>query len=284
LSNKVSESTLLAIAAAARARAYAPYSRFAVGAALLTAGGAVFAGANMENASYGLTVCAERVALWNARLAGHHRFSKLAVVADSSPPPAPCGACRQVILELAGDIEVVMGNLQGEIVRRSARELLPLPFTGDLLPGEAALPAAAAGDLWRLPLALRPIGRVRSSLTRPSEVPGRYKPLLSEIHLDPELEEGLYRIEEESRIIVIGYLHLAEDYVLKGERSGRGGEVYGVFACRTPYRPNPISMTEVDLVERRGHVLIVRGLDLIDGTPVLDLKTVIPPTGKQEAR
>lgn len=276
----VPETTLLAIAAAARSRAYAPYSRFAVGVALLTGEGAVFTGANIENASYGLTVCAERVALWNAIQAGHHRFSRLAVVADCSPPPTPCGACRQVILELAGDIEIIMGNLQGEVVRRSLSELLPEPFSADRLEraAETISASAAEDEFWRLPVSLRPIGFVRNSLLNPSDVPGNYKTLTSEIHLDPDLEEGLYRIEEESRIIVIGYLHRAAGYTLKGERRGRGGEIYGLFASRTPNRPNPISMTEVELIGRSGPVLTVLGLDLIDGTPILDLKTVLPPT------
>jgi cytidine deaminase len=120
---------LLSTAKAARARAYAPYSRFAVGAALATADGAIFSGCNLENSSYGLTVCAERVALWGAYQAGFRNFTRMAVVADCSPPPAPCGACLQVIAELAGDIEVIMGNLQGEVVRKKLSELLPLPFT-----------------------------------------------------------------------------------------------------------------------------------------------------------
>ncbi len=271
-------STLLAIAAAARTRAYAPYSRFAVGSALLTAGGDVCTGANIENASFGLSVCAERVALWNACQAGHRSFSRLAVVADCSPPPPPCGACRQVILELAGDIEVIMGNLQGDLLCRRLSELLPEPFSSDQL-GQAAAEApgpAFAEDLWRLPLTLRPIGRVHSDFREPSDVAGNYKTAVSEIHLDPYLEEGLYRMEEELRIIVVGYLHRSEGFKLKGERRGRAGEIYGLFASRTPYRPNPISMTEVELLGRRGPVLAVRGLDLIDGTPVLDLKTVIP--------
>ncbi len=275
-------STLLAIAAAARSRAYAPYSRFAVGAALLTAYGAVFTGANIENASFGLTVCAERVALWNARHAAHYRFSRLAVVADCSPPPAPCGACLQVISELAGDIEVIRGNLQGEVIEHSLGELLPVPFRDPKLKlaADPVSDPAALEDLWRLPVALRPIGRVRSSLIQPSDVTGAYKTLLSEIHLDPDLEEGLYRIEEEPRIIVVGYLHRSRGYSLKDERRGRGGEIYGLFACRTPNRPNPISITEVELIGRSGPILTVRGLDLIDGTPVLDLKTVITRTGE----
>ena len=121
---------LLAMAAAARTRAYAPYSRFAVGAALATGEKMVFTGCNLENGSFGLTVCAERVALWSAWQSGYRRFTRLAVVADCSPPPTPCGACRQVIFELAGDIELIMGNLQGEVVQRAwatcCRSRLPL--------------------------------------------------------------------------------------------------------------------------------------------------------------
>lgn len=270
------DEALLAAARAVRTRAYAPYSRFAVGAALSTGERAVFTGCNIENGSFGLTVCAERVALWNARQAGCRRFNRLAVVADCSPPPRPCGACLQVILELAGDIEVLMGNLRGEVDRRRLSELLPEPFTGPWLsPGEP-FPEIPAADRWRLPSVLQPIGWVHSSFAEPGTVPGDYRRMLSKIFLDPALEEGLYRLEEESRIIVVGYLHRAEGYTLKSERRGRGGEVYGVFACRTYRRPNPISLTEVDLLERRGPVLTVRGLDLIDGTPVLDLKTVSP--------
>ena len=125
----VPETTLLAIAAAARSRAYAPYSRFAVGAALLTGEGAVFTGANIENASYGLTVCAERVALWNAIQAGHHRFSRLAVVADCSPPPTPCGACRQVLHEFSPAMWIVCAGLNGQKRIFRLSELLPEAFS-----------------------------------------------------------------------------------------------------------------------------------------------------------
>lgn len=264
---------LLATAKAARARAYAPYSRFSVGAALATAEGAIFSGCNLENSSYGLTVCAERVALWSARQAGYRDITAMAVVADCSPPPSPCGACLQVIAELAGDIEVIMGNLRGEVVRKKMSELLPLPFAAppQMLAG-GRLAEEAEADLWRLPQTLHPIGRVHSSFKEPGSVTN-YKTSIAEIHLEPDFEEGLYRLEEESRIIVIGYLHRARGYRLKAERRGRGGGVYGVFACRTCYRPNSLSLTEVELLSRRGSILMVRGLDLIDGTPVLDLKT-----------
>lgn len=268
---------LLATARAARSRAYAPYSRFEVGAALLTAEGALFTGSNMENASFGLTVCAERVALWSAVHAGCRNFSLLAVAADCSPPPTPCGACLQVLWEMAGNIDVVMGNLKGEVVRRSLSGLLPEPFSR-VEPGAASATAGAAEvEIWRLPASFSPIGYVRNEFNDRAAIEANYKRALSIIVIDADLEEGLYRLEEEKRIIVIGYLDRAKGFTLKERRSGRGGEVYGVFACRDPRRPNHISHSEVELVERQGPVLIVRGLDLLNGTPVLDLKTVLPP-------
>ena len=78
------------------------------------------------------------------------------------------------------------------------------------------------------------------------------------------------------RIIIIGYMHRARGYALKEERSGRGGEVYGVFACRAPLRPNALAQTEVELVGRTKNILTVKGLDLLNATPVVDIKTVLP--------
>lgn len=269
----ISVHTLLKVAQAARTRAYVPYSNFAVGAALQTEDGAVISGSNMENGSYGLTVCAERVALWTAVHSGYKKFVRIAVTADCSPPPAPCGACRQVLWEFAGNIEVVMGNLKDEPVTHRLASLLPQAFDGAFL-ARCQESCCAGAELWRLPILFRPVGYTASDYGAPDQVPERYKELLSSIVIDPDLEEGLYRLEEEEKIIVLGYLHQARGYSLKEERSGRRGEVYGVFACRSPYRPNSISHTVVDLVERRGNVLIVCGLDLINGTPVLDIKTV----------
>lgn len=271
----VSRSTLLEVAKAARARAYVPYSNFAVGAALLTEDGAVITGSNLENASFGLTVCAERVAFWSALHAGYSKFVRIAVVADCAPPPTPCGACRQVMWEYAGDIEIVMGNLQGEVLQRGLAQLLPDAFSGQTL-SRSEGSCCAGAELWRLPVPFRPVGYVVSDYSTAAQVPDGYKNCLSEIVIDPEMEEGLYRLEEEKKIIVVGYLHQSRGYALKAERSGRGGEVYGIFACRSPFRPNAISHTTVDLVERRKNVLVVRGLDLTDGTPVLDIKTVLP--------
>lgn len=122
-------SQLISAAREAREKAYAPYSLYAVGAALLTGTGLVFTGANVENASFGLTVCAERVAVFSAVSAGHRSFRSLAVIADGPALPLPCGACLQVLWEMAGDIEFTAANLEGEQLRISLAELLPHPFT-----------------------------------------------------------------------------------------------------------------------------------------------------------
>jgi cytidine deaminase len=124
---------LVAAARRARRHALAPYSRFKVGAALETADGTVVTGCNVENASYGLSMCAERVALLKALSDGHRRFRRLAVVADTARPTPPCGACRQLLWEYAGDIEVVLANLRREAGRHRLSALLPLPFDGTLL-------------------------------------------------------------------------------------------------------------------------------------------------------
>ncbi len=118
---------LMKIARKARQNAYAPYSHFAVGAALLAESGRVYTGCNIENASYGLTCCAERNAIFAAVGAGERRFKMLAVAADSPEPVAPCGACRQVIAEF-GIPFVVMGNLKEATKTMTAEELLPYGF------------------------------------------------------------------------------------------------------------------------------------------------------------
>lgn len=126
---------LLEHARRARLLAHAPYSRFLVGAALEAEEGQVFTGCNIENATYGLTVCAERVALFKAMSEGVRAFRRIAVVADTQAPTPPCGPCRQILWEFCGDIEVILGNLDRETGRHSLKALFPLPFDSRLLIG-----------------------------------------------------------------------------------------------------------------------------------------------------
>jgi cytidine deaminase len=125
---------LVAAAVEAREFARAPFSRFKVGAALETDRGTVITGCNVENATYGLTMCAERVALYKALSEGTHlQFTRIAVVADTAEPTPPCGSCRQLLWEYCGDIEVVLANLSEVKRRMRLSELLPLPFDARLL-------------------------------------------------------------------------------------------------------------------------------------------------------
>ena len=124
---------LVAAARRARRHAYADYSKFKVGAALETADGAVITGCNIENATYGLTLCAERVAMFKALSEGHRRFRRIAVVADTAAPTPPCGPCRQILWEFGGDLEVILANLRAEKGRHQLSALLPLPFDARLL-------------------------------------------------------------------------------------------------------------------------------------------------------
>ena len=124
---------LIGAARRARRHAHATYSGFKVGAALETADGTIVTGCNVENATYGLTICAERVAMFKALSEGHRRFTRVAVVADTTAPTPPCGPCRQILWEFGGDLEVIMANLRRETGRHSLGELLPLPFDSRLL-------------------------------------------------------------------------------------------------------------------------------------------------------
>lgn len=124
---------LIRAARQARKHARAAYSGFKVGAAIETADGTIIAGCNIENASYGLTVCAERVAMFKALAEGHSRFRRIAIVADTRQPTPPCGACRQILWEFGGDLEVILANLRRETSRLQMKDLLPLPFDGRLL-------------------------------------------------------------------------------------------------------------------------------------------------------
>jgi len=123
---------LVAVAREARDTAYAPYSGFAVGAALRTKSGRVHSGSNVENASYGVTICAERVAIFKAVSAGEREFEALAVVSETVAPP--CGACRQVLAEFGLDTKVIIAGLDDSQEVHTVRDLLPIAFTPTLLP------------------------------------------------------------------------------------------------------------------------------------------------------
>ena len=132
--NKVDkmDEALIAAAKAYRSHAYAPYSKFAVGAAVLAASGRIYGGANIENASYSLTNCAERTAIFKALSEGETHLTAIAVVADTKAPCAPCGACRQVIAELGGkSLTVLLANLKGKIEKTNSVHLLPFAFSAD---------------------------------------------------------------------------------------------------------------------------------------------------------
>ncbi|WP_269751543.1 cytidine deaminase [[Bacillus] enclensis] len=128
--NRMNKEQLIQEAKAAREKAYVPYSKFQVGAALLTKDGKVYHGCNIENAAYSMCNCAERTALFKAYSEGDKEFSMIAVVADTTRPVPPCGACRQVISELCSkDMRVVLTNLKGDVEELSVAELLPGAFS-----------------------------------------------------------------------------------------------------------------------------------------------------------
>jgi cytidine deaminase len=120
--------TLTESAIAARHHAHAPYSHFHVGAALEAIDGRVFTGCNVENATYGLSVCAERVAIFKAISEGVRKFQRIAVSADTDVLTPPCGACRQILWEFCGDIEVILTNLKGKTETLRLKDLFPRPF------------------------------------------------------------------------------------------------------------------------------------------------------------
>jgi len=133
LRDRPGEVDLIAAARRAREFADAAYSKFKVGAALECADGTVVTGCNIENATYGLTICAERVAMFKAISEGHRAFTRIAVVADTDAPTPPCGACRQILWEFGGNLEIQLANLTQEKGRHQLKDLLPLPFDARLL-------------------------------------------------------------------------------------------------------------------------------------------------------
>ena len=119
---------LIAAAKQARQNAHAPFSNFKVGAGLRTSSGKIYGGCNVENATYGLTVCAERIAIFKAISEGERKFDAIAVVTDTDTLTPPCGACRQLIWEFCGDVPVIMTNLKGKVDVVAMRDLFPKPF------------------------------------------------------------------------------------------------------------------------------------------------------------
>lgn len=128
-----SHENLIDAAKRARENAFAPFSNFRVGAAIETSAGKIYTGCNVENASYGLTVCAERVAIWKAISEGEREFTQIVVVADTIELTPPCGACRQIIWEFCGDVPVILVNLQNKTETFKISELLPNAFGREFL-------------------------------------------------------------------------------------------------------------------------------------------------------
>ncbi len=130
----VNRKQLIQYSIAAREKAYVPYSKFKVGAALFTNKGTVYTGCNIENASYGLSNCAERTALFKAISEGEYEIEALAVVADTKGPVAPCGACRQVIAEFCKpEMKIYLANVKGDVQETTVAQLLPGAFSSEAL-------------------------------------------------------------------------------------------------------------------------------------------------------
>ena len=130
---KHTDDELIAAAADVREKAYAPYSNFRVGAAVETDEGNIYTGCNVESASYGLTVCAERVAIWKGISRGEKKFGRIAVVVDTEELTPPCGVCRQIIWEFCGDVPVILSNLHGKSETVKMSDLLPRAFDSKFL-------------------------------------------------------------------------------------------------------------------------------------------------------
>ena len=127
------EQDLIDAAADVRERAFAPFSNFKVGAAVETEDGRIYTGCNIESATYGLTMCAERVAIWKAVSEGESKFRRIAVVVDTEQLTPPCGSCRQIIWEFCGDVPVTLANLQGRSETIRMADLLPRAFDSSFL-------------------------------------------------------------------------------------------------------------------------------------------------------
>jgi cytidine deaminase len=133
MENNEKELRLVEAAKDVRERAYAPFSNFKVGASVETEDGKIYTGCNVESASFGLTVCAERVAIWKAVSEGQMKFKQVAVVVDTEELTPPCGVCRQIIWEFCGDVPVTLANLHGQSETVQMRDLLPRAFDSKFL-------------------------------------------------------------------------------------------------------------------------------------------------------
>ncbi len=129
----MNKTKLIVAAHKAKKNSYSPYSKFRVGAALLTSTGKIITGCNIENSSYSLTICAERTAIFKAVSEGHKRFKAIVIASDSSSFIPPCGACRQVLSDLAGNIDVFLSNKKHEVLHLKMEDFLPMPFNDSML-------------------------------------------------------------------------------------------------------------------------------------------------------
>ncbi len=134
--NQKTKNELISKAKEAREKAYVPYSGFPIGAAVLTTGGKIFTGSNIENAAYGLTNCAERTAIFKAISEGYKKFEAILIITDTDKPVTPCGSCRQVFTEFGDDIEVISTNYKGDELSYTSGELLPGAFDKDQMEGK----------------------------------------------------------------------------------------------------------------------------------------------------
>lgn len=131
-----SSDSLIAAALRAREHAHAPFSRFKVGAAILASDGRIFTGCNVENATYGLTICAERVAVFKAISEGATKFDHIAVVAETDSLTPPCGACRQILWEFCGEAELTLANTAGHSESMTVKDIFPRPFDASFIVGD----------------------------------------------------------------------------------------------------------------------------------------------------
>ena len=124
---------LIEAAQKAKEYSYSPHSNFRVGAAIITQSGNIYTGCNIENSSFSLTICAERTAIFKAVSDGQRKFAAIAIVTDLKDPIPPCGACRQVLMDMAGDIDVIIAGNKGDNIVSKLSKLLPMPFDGSML-------------------------------------------------------------------------------------------------------------------------------------------------------